>query len=362
MRQLDRMSAATAAVGSQPAKPRGAGRGQAQGRQRAALSPCRAALFGSTLLLGTFAATELPARESARASAPLASLGTTVGSAARPARASGAAAAELATGACRLARWAAAVDLMRVVSRSERSADAWLCLARAQRHTGEWVAALDSYDELADNADPSARARSARQLGAAERQELEAQLAWIQIEPSVPLPDDAQLTLDGDVLAPSLLGVAFPVAPGTHELALEVEGGVQKFVRLRFEQGERRRVPFALPGDGKAEDVAVAQRSRRTMPSTSAVWSRWALVAGSVATGGGLGVMLLSGASGPASKEVFVAGTGTVLFGGLSLIAGALLRAGSRTEAVAVEARSRPQRLQLEPWLGKNVAGVSGKF
>jgi hypothetical protein len=253
------------------------------------------------------------------------------------------------------------VDLMRVVSRSERSADAWLCLARAQRHTGDWVAALDSYDELADNADKSARARSARQLGGAERAELETQLAWIQIVPSVPLPRDAQLTLDGDALAPSLLGVAFPVAPGTHELALEVEGGVQKLVRLRFEQGERRRVPFAVPHE-ELDEAPLALRSRRAAPSDSAVWSRWALVAGSVATGGGLGVMLLSAASGPASKEVFIAGTSTVLFGGLSLITGALLRAGTRTEPAPDGARSQPRRLQLEPWLGKNVAGVSGKF
>lgn len=322
----------------------------------------RAALFGGALLLGALATPDVWAQRRSPESAPLASLGTTVGRAARPARASGAAAVELAAGACRLGRWAAAVDLMRVVSRSERSADAWLCLARAQRHTGEWVAALDSYDELADNPGKSARSRSARQLGAAERAELEAQLAWIQIVPTSPLPQDAQLTLDGEALAPSLLGVAFPVAPGTHELALEVEGGVQKFVRLRFEQGERRRVPFALPLGSEAGDEALGQRSRRAPPSASAAWSRWALVAGSVATGGGLGVMLLSSASGPASKQVFIAGTSTLLFGGLSLITGALLRAGSSAEPEPDEAKARPPRLQLEPWLGKNVAGVSGNF
>ena len=133
-----------------------------------------APFLGLTLL----APPPLLAQERPRADPPrLASLGKT----ARPAPARAAAAVELAAGACRLGRWAAAVDLMRVVSRRERQPDDWLCLARAQRHTGEWVAALDSYDELAESAGKSARARSARQLGAAEREELEGQLLPIAL-------------------------------------------------------------------------------------------------------------------------------------------------------------------------------------
>src|SRR6185436_14730652 len=70
-------------------------------------------------------------------------------------------AVELAAGACRLERWAAAVDLMRVVDRQARRAADWLCLARAQLHTGQWVAALDSYDELAESEAYVAPERSA---------------------------------------------------------------------------------------------------------------------------------------------------------------------------------------------------------
>jgi hypothetical protein len=250
---------------------------------------------------------------------------------------------------------------MRVVSHRERNADDWLCLARAQRHTGEWVAALDSYDELAESAGKSARARSARQLGAAEREELEGQLAWIQIVPSAPLPNDSQLTLDGDVLAASLLGVAFPVSPGAHEIALEVEGGVQKFVRLRFEQGERRRVHFALPAEDAGPDVAFGRRSTGASSAYS-IWSRRALVAGSIASGSGFGLMLLSGVAGPARKGVFITGTGGLFLGGLSLITGALLRAGPTEKPASEAALPRPRRLQLQPWLGQNVAGVSGQF
>lgn len=322
-------------------------------------------LSRTALLLGLVLSLAPPlfAQARPRASRPqLASLDKGV----RPAPARGAAAVELAAGACRLGRWAAAVDLMRVVSRGERSADDWLCLARAQRHTGEWVAALDSYDELAESAGRSTRARSARQLGAAEREELEAQLAWIQIMPSAPLPGDAQLTFDGEALAPSLLGVAFPVSPGTHEIALEVEGGVQKFVRLRFEQGERRRVQFALPSTDDGPGATVPRSGRRAAaPSTRAAWSRGALVAGSVASGGGLGLMLLSGLAGPAQKGVFVTGTSSLFLGGLSLITGALLRAGASkqlSEPAEEQAKPSGQGLQLEAWLGDNAAGVSGKF
>ncbi|MEY4548302.1 MAG: hypothetical protein RL685_4497 [Pseudomonadota bacterium] len=350
MRRLDRMP-------SPAAHPFGARSGRSRWR-RVVTSSCRAALLGVALLQ----APPLLAQEPPRGHAPrLASLGK----AARPAQARGAAAVELAAGACRLGRWAAAVDLMRVVSRRERNADDWLCLARAQRHTGEWVAALDSYDELAESAGKNARARSARQLGAAEREELEGQLAWLQIVPSAPIPDDAQLTFDGDVLASSLLGVAFPVSPGAHEIALEVEGGVQKFVRLRFEQGERRRVQFALPADDSDPSAVAGRRSAGRAARASnanAVWSRRALVAGGIASGGGFGLMLLSGVAGPARKGVFTTGASGLFLGGLSLITGALLRAGSTAEPAAEPAPLRPQRLQLQPWVGQNVAGVSGKF
>jgi hypothetical protein len=343
---------------SPPAGRSGAVSGRSSWRRLAVASRGAGLLLGLALLQPS----PLLAQERPRTNAAqLASLGKAMG----PARPRGAAAVELAAGACQLGRWAAAVDLMRVVSRGDRKADDWLCLARAQRHTGEWVAALDSYDELAESAGKNARARSARQLGGAEREELEGQLAWIQIVPNAPLPSDALLTFDGDVLAPSLLGVAFPVSPGTHEIALEVEGGVQKFVRLRFEQGERRRVQFALPASDEEPSAAVERRSPgrfAAAPNAYAVWSRRALLAGGVASGGGFGLMLLSGLAGPAQKGVFVTGSSGLFLGGLSLITGALLRAGSTERPRAEEAAPRRQRLQVEPWLGRSVAGISGSF
>lgn len=352
MRHLDRtLSPVAVHSDSARARPR-SGPATVSLRQRASRS-------AGSLLLGVVVlhATPLLAQERPDASAPqLASLGGSVKRAPQV-RPRGAAAVELAAGACRLGRWAAAVDLMRVVSRSERRADDWLCLARAQRHTGEWVAALDSYDELAESAGKSTRARSARQLGAAEREELEAQLAWIQIVPTTPLPGDAQLTLDGDALAPSLLGVSIPVSPGLHELALEVDGGVQKFVRLRFELGERRRVQFELPNEAATSSAA---GKRGAAPNATAVWSRRALVAGSVASAGGLGLMGVSAFAGSAQKGVFIAGTSSLFLGGLSLITGALLRAGASAEPT--DSGATAHRLHLQPWLGENVAGVSGEF
>ena len=357
MRRLARML-------SPAADPSGAVSSRSEWRQARTACYGAGGSLGGALVLGLtlLHAPPLLAQERPRANMPrLASLGKS----ARPVPAGGAAAVELAAGACRLGRWAAAVDLMRVVSRRERQADDWLCLARAQRHTGEWVAALDSYDELAESAGKSARARSARQLGAAEREELEGQLAWVQIVPSAPLPVDAQLSLDGDVLAPSLLGVAFPVAPGTHELSLEVEGGVQKFVRLRFEQGERRRVQFVLPADEEGPSATVGPRSASQSANThdaTAAWSHRALIAGGVASGSGFSLILLSGLAGPAQKGVFITGASSLFLGGLSLITGALLRAGVREKATTARAQARPARVQLEPWLGKNVAGLSGSF
>jgi hypothetical protein len=164
-----------------------------------------------------------------------------------------ASALELAAGACRLGRWAAAVDLMRVVERQERSAPDWLCLARAELHTGQWVAALDSYDELLESEPPAARDRTpskerllqdaeARQVGTIERQELEQQLGWLEIAPSSPLPASVKLSLDGEVIARSRIGVAFPVQPGLHAFAVEAHRAVRELDNRRVAQREQTNV------------------------------------------------------------------------------------------------------------------------
>jgi hypothetical protein len=274
-------------------------------------------------------------------------------------------AAELAAGACRLGRWLAAIDLMRVVDRAERRAEDWLCLARAHWHSGQWVAALDSYDELAELEVSAPKERSAQQLGAVERLDLELRLAWITITPSSAVPASVELSLDGEVIAPSRMGTAFPVQPGTHAFSLEVGGVVRRLSHWRLKEGERRTVRLSLSelsapsSEAPRARGAVAPRAvvrRLPKPSSDlALWGGRAMIAGGISAGVGFGVM----ASG-AGKGAFVAGASAMLLGGVSLMTGATLRL---IDARVPEPREKPvEAPRLQPWITTNAAGVSGSF
>ena len=308
-------------------------------------------------------------------------------------------AVELAAGACRLERWAAAVDLMRVVERRARRAQDWLCLARAQLHTGQWVAALDSYDELVESESSAAEPRlpakdrsgktpvakavpdrlaadvEARQLGAVERQELEEQLGWIQIVPSAPLPASVKLSLDGEAISHSRVGVAFPVQPGRHAFEVEVRGVLRELDHWRVAPGERRRVNLSLPAEPRARQAvappSAAQRQLHPQlqhssapPSELSRWARGTMYAGGI--GAGVGVALLGSSSlgGEAHKGLASVGLGSLVLGGLSLLTGAGLYVadaivGSSPKEALPDTSRRPA---LEPWVSTNSAGVSGRF
>jgi hypothetical protein len=295
-------------------------------------------------------------------------------------------AVELAAGACRLERWAAAVDLMRVVERQERSAADWLCLARAELHTGQWVAALDSYDELLESEAPAVKERmqskarllqdgEARQLGQIERQELEQRLAWIEIVPSTTLPASVKLSLDGEVIARSRIGVRFPVQPGPHAFAVEVRGVARELAHWRLAEGEQRKVNLSLPAAEAERAVAThgvlqrqptlpAPRQRAAEPDELARWARGSLYAGGFAASAGVVLLGASNAGGGFDEGVFRLGIGSLALGGMALFTGAglyLTRAllGSSPNETPLEP---PRRPAVEPWISSNGAGVSGTF
>jgi hypothetical protein len=279
-------------------------------------------------------------------------------------------AAELALGACRLERWSEARDLLRAVEREQRRPAEWLCLARAQFHLGQWVAALDSYDELLES-DPT-RSRSIHAIAATERRELEQRLGWIQIVTSVVLPASVSLSLDGEVISPARVGVAFPVQPGTHALRVEVGGEVQQVERWRIAQGEHRTIGVSIPASERAvtpSDAAQRQpkqqpsaRSVRAEPSALQRWAKGTLIGGGVAIAGGVGLVWASGGS--RSRDLLYAGFGSGALGGLSLLTGAGLYLAHELGGSAPGEAPEPRRVQVQPWVLSDGAGtaVSGSF
>jgi hypothetical protein len=258
---------------------------------------------------------------------------------------------------------------LRVVEPRERSSDAWLCLARARVQLGQWVTALDSYDELAELPADSA----ARRLGAAERQQLEARLAWLEVVPSLPLPEAARLTLDGEPIARARWGVAFPVQPGRHSLLLEQDGTPRLQQSWRLEEGEHRRVAVTVAAEAPAAAAAAslacpppaptaapvrASRARAEPEESYARWSRWALYGGGIGTGVGLGLAAASGGldSHGARSTLFQVGLGTMLLSGVSIITGVTL-------GIMGERRpEQPPAPSVQPWVGAGSAGVAGSF
>jgi hypothetical protein len=283
-----------------------------------------------------------------------------------------------AAGACRLGRWSAAAQLLREVDRQQRRPEDWLCLARAQFHTGQWVAALDSYDELMESSSP--RCRAAQAAGAVERRELEQRLGWLQIVTSAALSASVSLRLDGEAIPPSRVGVAFPVQPGTHALSIEVGGEVRQVGHWRIAQGEHRSIglsiPTELPPAQASPDRAVAPSeavprqpkqnqsvsSFRPKPSAVERWAKRLVIGGGIA--GGAGFVLLAASGG--SRGVAYAGLGSSVLGGVSLMTGASLYVANEiAQPEPSDAPPEPaRRLQVQTWILSDGAGtaVSGSF
>jgi hypothetical protein len=227
-----------------------------------------------------------------------------------------------------------------------------------------------------------ASSRSIRAVGAAERRELEQRLGWLQIVTSTALPASVSLSLDGETISPSRLGVAFPVQPGTHALSVEVGGEVRQVDHWQIAQGEHRTIGLSIPAELRparpSPERAVvpsggAQRQPKPSPGVSSFrpepselqrWAKGTVIGGGLAIAGGVGLLWLS--AGTHSHELSYAGLGSGALGGASLLTGASLYVAhelQRTEpgeASPVPAR----RLQVEPWILSDGAGtgVSGSF
>jgi hypothetical protein len=272
--------------------------------------------------------------------------------------------------ACRLEHWSAAADLLRAVERKQRRPEDWLCLARAQVHLDQWVAALDSYDELLESGPASSRAIAA--IAAAERRQLEQRLGWIQIVTSAALPASVRLSLDGETVSPARLGVPFPVQPGIHAFSVEQGGEVRQVDHWQIAQGEHRTIGVAIPAAERAVTPSAAVqrqpkqqhrvRGLRPEPSELERWAKGTLIGGGLAIAGGVGLIWASSGS-SRSRDLLYAGFGSGALGGLSLLTGAgLYLAHELGSAGSSEAPAR--RLQVQPWILSDGAGtgVSGSF
>ncbi|MCA9612460.1 MAG: hypothetical protein R3B99_17370 [Polyangiales bacterium] len=138
-------------------------------------------------------------------------------------------------------------------------------LAGAQAETGQLVTAAESYRRFLQEADEG---RAARYRESAER-------ALAELEPRIPrlrlevngLGEGDVLRIDDDEVSRAVLGVAFPLDPGEHLVAVVRRGDVVVDERVTLNVGEERAVTLLVPAlQVRPAEVARAEVEAETTP------------------------------------------------------------------------------------------------
>ena len=122
-----------------------------------------------------------------------------------------------------------------------------MSLAGAEQHAGRLVIALEHYRRFLHEAPPE----QLRRYSVAVREQieaLEARVAYLQLVVAQ-WSAGLEMRLDGEPLSPALRGVAFPVDPGTHTVAVLRDGESVWDARVALHEGERKSVEIALEAE-----------------------------------------------------------------------------------------------------------------
>jgi hypothetical protein len=142
-------------------------------------------------------------------------------------------------------------------------------LAGARAETGQLVAAAESYRRFLQEA---GEGRAARYRQAAERDlaQLEPRIPSVRLE-AEGLRDDDTLQIDGDPITRAVLGVAFPLDPGEHRVAVLRGGRTVHEEALVLTEGEARSITLRVPLETAPAAVARATVSSEepSIPTTS---------------------------------------------------------------------------------------------
>ncbi len=139
--------------------------------------------------------------------------------------------------------------------------------ARALVKLGRWVEAVEAYVRATRTplqADSPDAYREAVQQGYDELAKLRPRVPrlTVVIEGSDPKDPSLHVELDGKVLAPALIGVASPVDPGEHQVAVQTQDGRKANARVALAEKEQKLVRLALPAPGPGAATAPAPAPR----------------------------------------------------------------------------------------------------
>lgn len=282
-----------------------------------------------------------------------------------------------------------------------------LYLARANTKLGHLVSAREYYLKLTQERLPASASKPFRDAQASGDKEL------AELEPRVPYvtvvvqggknPSDVQVTRDGEVIPPALLGVPHPEDPGTHTFKATATRMESAPSTITLKEGAKENVVLTLnavagaeaePAEntGKASAGFAADSEPEPTSSSKGPGLRIAAISGMAlgAVGVGVGTFFLvkSSSSQKHADQLYddcikadncdqpgigdevtsadnkanserTAGVVTTIIGGAFLVTGVTLLivdlSGSSSHA---EARGP----RVQPVLGLNFAGISGRF
>ncbi|HEV8244963.1 MAG TPA: hypothetical protein VGP93_04315, partial [Polyangiaceae bacterium] len=186
-------------------------------------------------------------------------------------------------------------------------------LGYCSEQLGELVAALVEYDRALDLVHGGAKAPDVEKALEPAKQRVQARVAQLTLT----LPSDvpfAEVELDGQKLAPSVLGHPAPLDPGKHRVEARAPGRKRTELELSLKEGEQRTVELSL--------LAQAPAPKTGAPAPEATPARPTSGAGSRERNG---VEQDSGARGVGAREFVLIGETTVALAGLGVGIGYLI-------------------------------------
>ena len=236
------------------------------------------------------------------------SLAASAAGAAEPKPAEIAAARELAKEGIKLAGAGGCAAAVEKLARAEALYHAPTILGRlgeCQVELGRLVAGTENLRKvvLEDlGARPSKAFVAAKERAKKVLEKAEPRLARLTITVKGPAEGAAQVKLDGEPLAASMIGAPTPVDPGAHKVLAGAEGFLEKEAGVTLGEGKSESVELSLekapvkavePAPKPAPVAAVAKAPPPEPPSRAPVWATLGVGVAGLAVGGGFGVAAL---------------------------------------------------------------------
>jgi hypothetical protein len=146
-------------------------------------------------------------------------------------------------------RWAEAIELFTRAEEVVHSPVHLSFIARAEMKLGHLVKASELFNRIRREplpANPAKAQADAVANATVQLQELEDQLAYVEIKISGANPRDLTVTTDGVIVASALVAVRRPIDPGSHVFKASGVVGGSEPVTVLFTAGERRLVELVI--------------------------------------------------------------------------------------------------------------------